>query len=162
MVAAVHARSARLAGAELSGIAARSPASAVEAASQLGFDRPSASAEELIADDSLDVVHVCTPNHLHLELAAAAIAAGHHVICEKPLTTEPAAADRLAAAAAAAGVVAAVPFAYRFYPMVREARERVAAGELGRIGLLSGCYLQDWLAAAGNSNWRVDPALGGP
>lgn len=162
MVASVHARSARLAGAELVGIAASTAASAAEAAPRLGFERAYDSAEELIADERLDVVHICTPNLLHLELASAAIAAGRHVICEKPLTTEPTAAERLAAAAEAAGVVAAVPFAYRFYPMVREARERVAAGELGRIGLLSGCYLQDWLAAAGNSNWRVDPALGGP
>ena len=162
MVASLHARSARLAGAELAAVAASSEASSAEAAARLGFERAYASGAELIADDRIDVVHVCTPNHLHLELAAAAIAAGRHVICEKPLTTDPVAADRLAAAAEAAGVVAAVPFVYRFYPMVREARERVAAGELGRIGLLSGCYLQDWLAAAGTSNWRVDPALGGP
>src|SRR5262245_4592687 len=107
MVASVHARSARLAGAELAGIAASSAASAAEAAARLGFERAYASGEELIADDSLDVVHVCTPNHLHLELAAAAIAAGRHLICEKPLTTEPTAAERLAAAAADAGVVAA-------------------------------------------------------
>src|SRR4051812_32904305 len=90
MVASVHARSARLAGAaELAGIAASSASSAAEAASRLGFERAYDSAEELITDDSLDVVHVCTPNHLHLELAAAAIAAGRNVICEKPLTTEP-------------------------------------------------------------------------
>src|SRR3954454_10972301 len=81
MVASVHARSARLAGAELAGIAASTAASAGDAASRLGFERAYESAEELIADDSLDVVHVCTPNHLHLELAAATIAAGRHVIC---------------------------------------------------------------------------------
>ena len=60
-----------------------------------------------------------------------------------------------------AGAVAAVPFVYRFYPTVREARARVAAGEAGSLWLLHGSYLQDWLAGSGATNWRVDPALGG-
>jgi predicted dehydrogenase len=155
MVGALHARSALLAGAELAAVAAGSAASAERARDQLGFARAYADPLELIADERIDVVHICTPNHLHVELATAAIAAGKHVVCEKPLAIE-------AAAAAAAGVIAAVPFVYRFYPMVREARARVAAGTLGPVGLISGVYLQDWLAAAGSSNWRVDPALGGP
>ena len=58
-------------------------------------------------------------------------------------------------------MVTAVPFVYRFYPTVREARARIATGEAGRLWLLHGSYLQDWLAGAGESNWRVDPALGG-
>jgi predicted dehydrogenase len=83
------------------------------------------------------------------------------VICEKPLATDVADARRLVEAAADAGVVAAVPFVYRFYPTVREARARIGAGEAGRLWLLHGSYLQDWLAVADATNWRVDPALGG-
>jgi len=162
MVGALHARSALLAGAELVGVSTASEASAGRAVDQLGFARAYADPLELIADERIDVVHVCTPNHLHVELARAAIAAGKHVVCEKPLAIESEAAAGLATAAAAAGVIAAVPFVYRFYPMVREARSRVAAGTLGPVGLINGVYLQDWLAAAGSSNWRVDPALGGP
>ena len=162
MVGAIHARSARQAGAELAGVSARTAAGAEEAARRLGFERAFRNPLELIADDSIDVVHICTPNHLHHELAEAAIAAGRHVVCEKPLATDAVAAEALSAAAAAAGVVAAVPFVYRFYPMVREARARVRRDDLGPIGLINGAYLQDWLAAAGSSDWRVDPALGGP
>src|SRR5690606_32167476 len=74
--------------------------------------------------------------------------------------TSAADAEQLAGAAAERGLVAAVPFVYRFHPMVREMRRRIAAGEAGRIGLLHGSYLQDWLARPVH-NWRVDPAVSG-
>ena len=107
-------------------------------------------------DPELDVVHICTPNHLHEPLAAAALAAGKHVVCEKPLAMDAAGAELLVAAAAAADRQAAVPFVYRFYPTVREARERVRAGETGRVHLVHGTYLQDWLLRPEDGNWRVD------
>src|SRR3954464_13729628 len=84
----VHARSARLAGAELVGVAASSPESAQAAAAELGAERAFDSAEERVGDPSIDVAHICTPNHLHLPLAEAALAAGKHVICEKPLALD--------------------------------------------------------------------------
>jgi predicted dehydrogenase len=158
----VHARSARLAGARLVGVAASSPASAERAAADLGAERAFASSGELVADDGIDVVHVCTPNHLHEPLALAALAAGKHVVCEKPIAVDAGGAARVAAAAATAGRVVAVPFVYRFHPMVREARARVATGELGRLRVLHGTYLQDWLLTPEDTNWRVDAALGGP
>jgi predicted dehydrogenase len=158
----VHARSARLAGARLVGVAASSPGSAERAAAELGADRAFASADELVGDDGVDVVHLCTPNHLHEPLALAALAAGKHVVCEKPVAVDAAGAARVAEAAAAAGRVVAVPFVYRFHPMVREARARVATGELGRLRVLHGTYLQDWLLGPDDTNWRVDAALGGP
>src|SRR5664280_1562817 len=114
------------------------------------------SAGDLLADDTIDVVHVVTPNATHLEFALAAIRAGKHVVCEKPLATSTADAGRLAAAAAAGGVTATVPFVYRFHPMVREARARVRAGETGRLLSIQGSYLQDWLLAPSDDNWRVD------
>jgi predicted dehydrogenase len=158
----VHARSARLAGAQLAGVAASSPESARAAAAALGADRAFDSAEEMVRDPGIDVVHICTPNHLHLPLAEAALAAGKHVICEKPLALDAAGAQRLVDAASDSGLHAGVPFVYRFYPTVREARERVAGGQTGPLRLLHGTYLQDWLLRPGDDNWRVDERLGGP
>jgi predicted dehydrogenase len=105
---------------------------------------------------------VCTPNHLHAPLAEAALAAGKHVVCEKPLATGSADAERLVDAARAAGRVATVPFVYRYNPIVFEARARVAAGEIGALRLVHGGYLQDWLSSPDDDNWRVDPAQSGP
>jgi predicted dehydrogenase len=161
-IGAVHAHAARRAGARLVGVAASSASSAREAAQALGADRAFADAESLVTAPDVDVVHICTPNHLHAPLAHAALAAGKHVICEKPLAVDRDQAAELVRAADAAGVVAAVPFAYRFYPLVREARARVAAGAIGPLRLIHGCYLQDWLATEDDDNWRVDPERGGP
>ncbi|HET6773153.1 MAG TPA: Gfo/Idh/MocA family oxidoreductase [Acidimicrobiales bacterium] len=158
----VHARSARAAGATLAGVAASSPTSAERAAAELGAAEAFASAEDLAEADGVDVVHICTPNHLHEPLALKALSAGKHVVLEKPVALDGAGATRIAEAAAAAARVVAVPFAYRFHPMVREARARVAAGELGRVRLVHGTYLQDWLLTPDDTNWRVDAAQGGP
>jgi predicted dehydrogenase len=158
----VHARSARLAGARLVGVAASSPASAAQAAVDLHADRAFASSEELVEANDIDVVHLCTPNHLHEPLALKALAAGKHVVCEKPVALDLAGAQRIAEAAAAADRVVAVPFVYRFHPTVREARARIAAGELGGLRLVHGSYQQDWLLTADDANWRVEAALGGP
>ena len=157
----VHARSARLAGARLVAVAGSSPESGRRAADELGAERSFASGEELVEADGIDVVHIATPNHLHEPLALVALAAGKHVVCEKPVALDAAGALRIAEAAAAAGRVVAVPFVYRFHPIIREARARVAAGELGRLRLLHGSYQQDWLASPDDANWRVDAALGG-
>ena len=160
-IGSVHARSARLAGARISAVAASSLESAQRAAKALGAERAVASAEELVSDPDVDVVHVCTPNHLHLPLAEAALAAGKHVICEKPLALDATAARRLVDAAASSGLQTAVPFVYRYYPTVREARQRVRDGASGDLRLVHGAYLQDWLLRPDDDNWRVDPALGG-
>ena len=161
-IGAVHARSARLAGARVVGVAASSPESARLAAAALDAERAFDSADELVVDPEVDVVHICTPNHLHQPLALAALAAGKHVVCEKPLALDTAGAQELVEAAAASGLRAAVPFVYRYYPTVREARERVHAGRTGAVRLLHGCYLQDWLLRPEDDNWRVDARLGGP
>jgi predicted dehydrogenase len=157
----VHAHAARRAGAHLVGVAASNPERARAAADRLGADRAFADAETLVTAPDVDVVHVCTPNRLHGPLAEAALAAGKHVICEKPLAMTASDARRLVDAATAAGRVATVPFAYRFYPLVREARARVASGSIGPVRLIHGTYLQDWLATEDDDNWRVDPDEGG-
>jgi len=157
----VHARAIRRAGGVVVRAVGSRPESSRTAAERLGTEVPTATVEELIAADDVDVVHVCTPNATHAPIARAAIAAGKHVVCEKPLAVNPAEAEELVRLAADAGVTATVPFVYRFYPMVREARSRVADGTAGRLRLLHGSYLQDWLAEETDDNWRVDPAAGG-
>jgi predicted dehydrogenase len=160
-IGAVHARSARLAGARVAGVAASTPERSREAAQRLGADRGYEDAEALVVAPDIDVVHLCTPNHLHAPLAEAALAAGKHVVCEKPLALDAAQAERVTGAAAGVERIATVPFVYRYHPMALEARARIAAGELGALRLLHGGYLQDWLSTPEDDNWRVDPELGG-
>jgi predicted dehydrogenase len=159
-VGRIHARSARLAGARIAAVAASTPERSTEAREELGAERGFASAEELVTSDAVDVVHICTPNHLHLPLALAAIEAGKQVICEKPVGLDAAEARELTAVAEEAGVLLTVPFVYRYYPSVRELRARLDAAAPAH--LLTGGYLQDWLLDANDYNWRVDPELGGP
>jgi predicted dehydrogenase len=159
-IGAVHARAARRAGARVVGVTASSPERSTEASARLGAERGFASADELMADRAVDVVHVCTPNDLHRPLTEAALAAGKHVVCEKPLAVDVPSARGMQAAAESSRLVATVPFVYRFYPMVREARARAhAASQPAR--LVHGSYLQDWLSTEHDDNWRVDAGAGG-
>lgn len=158
----VHAHAVRVGGGRVVGVASSAPERSSAAAAELGAERAFADASELVDSDDIDVVHVCTPNHLHESQASAALKAGKHVVCEKPLATTAADAADLTRLAADQARVATVPFVYRFHPMVREARERVRVGDVGRVTLVHGGYLQDWLAKPADDNWRVDPDLGGP
>jgi predicted dehydrogenase len=157
----VHAHAVRAAGGTLSAVAGRTTAAAERAAAILGAAHSAASPEALIDRDDVDVVHICSPNATHAEYAERALAAGKAVVCEKPLATSVEDAAQLADLAQRHGSVAAVPFVYRFYPAVREARSLVSRGDAGRLWLLHGSYLQDWLASPQTTNWRVDPARGG-
>ena len=161
MIGNVHRRAAILAGARITGVSASSPERAREVASAWNLPHAYRDIEEALADPQVQVVHICTPNHLHRAMAQAALEAGKHVICEKPLATTLQDARALAALAASSGLVATVPFVYRYHPVVREARARIAQGELGPLRLIHGSYLQDWLLDPASNNWRVDPALGG-
>jgi predicted dehydrogenase len=162
-IGGVHARAARVAGARVVGVAASSPERGAQAAIRLGAERAYDSAEELAEADEIDVVHVCTPNDSHVRVSQRALAAGKHVVCEKPLAPDLEGALALTAAAAngAADRCAAVPFVYRYYPTIREARERVKAGAGGAVRLMHGTYLQDWLMRAEDDNWRVHADKGG-
>ncbi|MHC6591583.1 Gfo/Idh/MocA family protein [Arthrobacter sp. C152] len=157
----VHAHAIRAAGAEVTAVAGSNKASAEAAASAFGAWTAAESGDALIARADVDVVHICTPNATHADLARKAIAAGKHVVCEKPLATSVEDARELTELAERAGVVTGVPFVYRFYPAVREARDRILGGDAGRLWLLHGSYLQDWLVGAEATNWRVDSQLGG-
>ena len=157
----VHGRSALVAGAKVVGAVGSSPERAAAAAEATGAKHGFATLDELLAAD-IDLVHVCTPNKTHLPVTLQALEAGKHVICEKPLATSAKDATGLLAASQEADRVATVPFVYRYHPMVRELRTRIAAGDAGQITSLHGSYLQDWLAGADDQNWRVDDQAGGP
>lgn len=134
---------------------------AARSAAALQIPRSYAELRPVLDDSDISVVHNCTPNDLHFDINQQLLAAGKHVISEKPLALTPADADRLAAAADRAGVAHAVCFNYRMYPLVQEMRARIARGDLGEVRLVHGGYLQDWLLHETDYNWRVDPARGG-
>jgi predicted dehydrogenase len=159
-IGVVHAHAARRAGARVVGVSSSTAASTKDAVERLRAEQGFPDAGALVRSPDIDVVHICTPNHLHGPLSAAALAAGKHVVCEKPLAVDDAEATDLCARAGASGVVATVPFVYRFYPMVREARARLARAP-GTIRLVHGSYLQDWLSTAEDDNWRVDAEWSG-
>lgn len=160
-IGSVHAQAVRASGGVVTAVADATPDAAVAAAARLGARTAAASAEALIASDDVDVVHICTPNNMHAALARMAIDAGKAIICEKPLATTVADAEEVAALAHERGVVTGVPFVYRYYQTVREARLRVQRGDVGALWVLHGSYLQDWLSSAADINWRVDAAVGG-
>jgi predicted dehydrogenase len=160
MIAEVHRRSAVAAGAIVVGVLSSTSQRSEEVAERWGIPNAHVDVAEVASGDA-DVVHVCSPNWTHAAYVEALIAAGKHVVCEKPLATSAADAAGMQRAADSAGVVATVPFVYRYHPMVREIRARVRSGELGAVNLIHGHYLQDWLLSAGASNWRVDPRQGG-
>ncbi|HEY7828137.1 MAG TPA: Gfo/Idh/MocA family oxidoreductase [Candidatus Limnocylindrales bacterium] len=148
--------------AEVAVLVGRDEARTANAASSLGVERATTNLDGVLSDASIDVVHICTPNSTHVELANAVLDAGKNLVLEKPIATELGAARALAARADRLGRHAAVALTYRGYPMVRQARARIAGGALGDLRLVHGSYLQDWLASETASNWRVDRAVGGP
>ncbi|QCN99551.1 gfo/Idh/MocA family oxidoreductase (plasmid) [Azospirillum argentinense] len=122
---------------------------------------------EAARDDGIDVVSIVTPNHLHHDAAKAFLEAGIHVICDKPLTTTVEDAEDLAAAVERSGLVFALTHNYTGYPMVRQARAMVAAGDLGALRVVQVEYPQDWLSTRleesgqKQAEWRTDPARSG-
>jgi predicted dehydrogenase/predicted cupin superfamily sugar epimerase len=130
-------------------------------AQECGAGRVATSLEEALTSD-VDCVHVCTPPALHYGEVKAALEAGKHVVCEKPLCLDPAEAWELAALAAERGLIAAVGFNARFHEACARAREKIAAPELGGIALVHGSYFQEYHALPDTLSWRYRPALAGP
>src|SRR3954469_18755771 len=142
-------------------VAASTDASARRKADALGVEKAYGSFEALVADPAIQVVHNTTPNYLHVPVIQAALAHGKHVISDKPLATTAVDARLLLDAANRAGVVHAVTFNYRGNPLVQQAREMIAGGELGPVHFVHGAYLQDWLLEATDFSWRLEPEKGG-
>lgn len=160
-IGTVHVEALRRLGVHVHGVLASSPERSREKARTLGLAAGYASLDELLDDQRIDVVHVASPNHLHHSQAKAVLAAGKHVVCEKPLAMTIAESGELVSAARASGRVNAVNFNIRFYPLCQHLRGIVRAGDLGEVRLISGHYLQDWLLQDTDWNWRLDPELGG-
>ena len=142
-------------------IAASTEKSARAKADALGVPKAYGSYEQLIADPDVHVVHNTTPNFLHVPVIKAALARRKHVVSDKPLAMTANDARDLWRAAEQAGVVHAVTFNYRGNPLVQQAREMIAAGDVGPVHFIHGGYLQDWLIEATDFSWRLEPEKGG-
>jgi predicted dehydrogenase len=156
-IGVVHVDALRRLGIEVTGVVGSTP----ERAAAKRIAPVYESYEALLADDRVDVVHLTTPNHLHHPQVRQAVAAGKHVVCEKPLATTSAESAELVGLAEASGLVNCTNFNIRFYPMNQEARERVHAHDLGDVWNVHGGYLQDWLATPTDWNWRLEPEKAG-
>jgi predicted dehydrogenase len=160
-IGAAHIEALRRLNVPVRGLLGRTHDPASKRAGELGVARTYASLDELLEDPAVDVVHVASPNAAHYPQVRQILQAGRHVVCEKPLATSSAESAVLAAEARAAGVVAAVNFNLRFYPLNQHVRQLVADGGIGVPRLLSGHYLQDWLLFESDWNWRLEPEVGG-
>ncbi len=156
-----HIEALRRLGIEVAGLVGSSPERAAAKAEELRLSKAYDSFEALIADDQINVVHITSPNHLHYTQAKAALEAGKHVVCEKPLAMTPQESAELVALANERQLVNAVNFNIRFYPIVQHARAMALSGELGDVFIAQGSYLQDWLLLPTDWNWRLEPGLGG-
>ena len=157
-VADMHARAAAECGATVVGVANHRLEPAARFASEHGIERITTDWQALASADDVDAVVVCTPNALHAEQSIAALAAGKHVLCEKPMATTGADGEAMLAAAARHDRLLLVLHPWRHHPAVIAVRDAIAAGELGRIVRTHSYGVHaDW----GPSGWFTDPALAG-
>jgi predicted dehydrogenase len=158
----VHVEGLRRAGVRVKGIAGISPEEAEKAAAALGLPHAYRSVDELLADSEVQSVHLASPNRLHHAHAMAALSAGKHVVCEKPLAmTSAQTAELVAEARKRPAQVAAVNYNLRFYPLSLHARSLVRSGAIGDVLHVHGSYTQDWLLYPTDFNWRVLKDEGG-
>lgn len=161
-IGAVHIATLRRLGVNIVGVLGSSPGRGTERAAALGIARAYATLNELLDDPAVQVVHVTSPNVAHYPQVMQILAAGRHVICEKPLAMTSAQSAEMLRAARASGKIAAVCYNTRFYPLNQQAHGMVAAGELGEMRLITGQFHQDWLAKPTDWNWRLEADEGGP
>ena len=156
----VHTEALKRLGVNVVGILGIDEAESQKARAALGLSKAYKNLDELLADD-VDVVHIATPNRLHYPLAKAALNAGKHVLCEKPLAMTSSESAELVELAEQTGLVAGVNYNIRFYPLNLEARQKVRSGDVGDIYSIVGSYVQDWLLYPTDYNWRVLAEEGG-
>jgi predicted dehydrogenase len=160
-IGTVHVEQLRRIGVDVRGVLGSTPERGAARADALGVRHAYASLDEILVDPAVDVVHITSPNHLHVPQASAILAAGKHVVCEKPLAMTAAESADLVERARASGLVNAVNFNIRFYPLHQHIREVIAAGDLGDVRFVTGHYFQDWLLLDTDWNWRLEPDKGG-
>jgi predicted dehydrogenase len=160
-IGTVHIEALRRLGVQVLGLLGSTPERSAQSAQRLGVPHAYPTLEDVLADDRVEVVHVTSPNHLHHPQVKAILAAGRHVVCEKPLAMTSAESAELVRIAAESGRVNAVNFNIRFYPLNQHVHDLVRSGVVGDVRLVSGHYFQDWLLLETDWNWRLEPNLGG-
>jgi predicted dehydrogenase len=156
-IGVAHVEALRRLGVDVVGVVGSDPGRANRKAEAASLPHVYDDLDALLADPAIDVVHIATPNHLHAPQVRDVLAAGKHVVCEKPLALTADDAVDLVSLADAAGKVHAVCFNLRFYPLLHQARASVASGEIGTPRFITGHYLQDWLLLETDWNWRLVP-----
>lgn len=156
----VHVEALGRAGVEVTGILGSTPEKSQQAASDLGLPRGYSNLEEVLADESVDSVHLTTPNRFHFEQARAALNANKHVMCEKPLAMNSDESSQLVQLANSKQLAAGVAYNIRFYPLNHELADRIQRGS-DDILHVTGSYVQDWLLYETDFNWRVVADEGG-
>jgi predicted dehydrogenase len=157
----VHVEALRRLGIEVAAVAGPRVDGVAEKARAMHVAKYYETAEALIADPEVSVVHITSPNHAHHLQAKAALLAGKHVVCEKPLAMNSTESSELVKLAKDAQRVNAVNFNIRFYPLSHQARQIVQSGEIGEVYIVQGSYLQDWLLLPTDWNWRLEPQFSG-
>jgi predicted dehydrogenase len=160
-IGTVHIEALRRIGVQVHGVLGSSAERANERAQKIGVARGYRSLDELLDDARVEVVHVTSPNNMHFPQVKQILAAGRHVVCEKPLAMDARESAELVALARGSGKVAAVNFNIRFYPLNQHLRGAVANGSVGNLRLVTGRYFQDWLMLDTDWNWRLEPEIGG-
>jgi predicted dehydrogenase len=151
----------RLGFVEIVGLAESSQEAAEKKAAELGIPKAYGDYRDMLRDSEIHVVHNCTPNHLHFSINKEIILAGKHVLSEKPLAMSSKESAELLALAKKHGVVHGVNFNYRQFPIVKQLATMIKHEELGKVNVVHGSYLQDWLLFEIDFNWRLAPEVGG-
>ena len=160
-IGTVHIEALRRIGVRVTGLLDASPELGERRAEEIGLPRAYASLDDLLADDAVQVVHVTSPNELHHPQVKQILGAGRHVVCEKPLAMTSQESAELVALAKASGLVNAVNFNIRFYPLNQHVSALVKDGGVGDVRLVTGRYFQDWLLYDTDWNWRLEKDQGG-
>jgi len=157
----IHVEGLRRAGVRVAGVLGSTPDKSRQMAERLDVPRAYDSFAEVLTDANVQAVHLATPNRLHFEQASQALRAGKHVLCEKPLAMTPAESAELVRLAKETKRAAGVNYNIRYYPLCREAAERMRDGSIGALYHVAGSYVQDWLFYPTDFNWRVLAEEGG-
>jgi predicted dehydrogenase len=160
-IGTVHIEALRRIGVNVVGLLGSTKDRAAARAAQVDVARGYASLDEVLDDDRVQVVHVTSPNELHYPQVKAILAAGRHVVCEKPLAMTADESADLVRLAAASGLVNAVNFNIRFYPLNQHVASFIRDGGIGDVRLVTGRYFQDWLLYDTDWNWRLERDRGG-
>jgi predicted dehydrogenase len=159
----VHLEAVRRLGfVEVAAIASRRIEAARALADAFHVERVETHYDRILADPDIQAIHICTPNNLHAPIAKAALAAGKHVLCEKPLATSSREAEEIDALARSKNLRNCTCHNLRYYPMVQQMRAMRETGELGEILVAQGTYSQDWLLYDTDWNWRIESDKNGP